>query len=291
MVARIQATVIERLYSGVRELLEATAQLEREMQCDIDRVEADQRASARNLLHYLAVRRHDIRALQVELGQLGLSSLGRLEAHVAAGLESVLLALAKMADRPLPPVVTRARPTFFREGDERLARHTDALLGPPRSPDHSVRIMATLPTEAATDYSLVRRLVEAGMTVARINTAHDSIVEWEEMAANVRAAGAERGRGIRVLVDLAGPKLRTGAIMPGPEVAHVKPKRDERGLVTEPASVRLCSGQGTTPVARPDDGLVDLPVDATLLSNAQVGDLIVLRDTRGKRRELEVSAR
>src|SRR5262245_39762797 len=208
MVARIQATVIERLYSGVRELLEATAQLEREMQCDIDRVEADQRASARNLLHYLAVRRHDIRALQTELGQLGLSSLGRLEAHVAAGLESVLLALARMADRPLPPVVTRARPTFFREGDERLSRHPEALLGPPSSAGYTVRIMVTLPTEAATDYALVSRLVAAGMNVARINTAHDGPAQWEEMAANVRAAAAEHRRGVRVFLDLAGPKLR-----------------------------------------------------------------------------------
>jgi pyruvate kinase len=288
MAARIQPTVVERLYGGVRELLEAATQLEREMQEDIDRVPADQRASARNLLHYLAVRRHDIRALQLELGQLGLSSLGRLEAHVAAGLESVLLALARMSDRPLPPVVMRARPTFFREGDERLSRHTEALLGPPRSADYTVRIMVTLPTEAATDYALVCRLVAAGMNVARINTAHDSPSQWEEMAANVRAAAAEQRRGVRVLLDLAGPKLRTGAIVPGPEIVHVKPKRDERGVVVEPAMLRLCSSYSAGSSA---EGLTNLPVSDDVVASARVGDQILLRDAPGRRRQLVLSAR
>ena len=34
-------------------------------------------ASAKNLMHYLALRRHDIRRLQSKLASLGLSSLGR----------------------------------------------------------------------------------------------------------------------------------------------------------------------------------------------------------------------
>ena len=40
------------------------------------------RLSARNLLHYLAMRRRDLRTLQAELAALGLSSLGRAEACV-----------------------------------------------------------------------------------------------------------------------------------------------------------------------------------------------------------------
>ena len=40
------------------------------------------RASARNLLHYIAMRRQDLRALQANLAALGLSSLGRAETSV-----------------------------------------------------------------------------------------------------------------------------------------------------------------------------------------------------------------
>ncbi|MDR3722447.1 MAG: hypothetical protein P4L00_12665, partial [Candidatus Acidoferrales bacterium] len=45
-------------------------------------VRPEHRASAANLIHYLALRRHDIRQLQSQLAALGLSSLGRTEPHV-----------------------------------------------------------------------------------------------------------------------------------------------------------------------------------------------------------------
>ena len=189
---RYQPEVLRRLHDGVRELWESTAALERDLAADLERVAPQSRASARNLVHYLAVRRHDIRSLQVQLGHLGLSSLGRIEAHVTAGLESVLLALSRIADKPLPAVATRSRPTFFREGDELLARHTDALLGPART-DRQVRIVVTLPTEAAWSYGLVRELVAAGMDVARVNAAHDDPAAWERMVGNVRAAEVSGG--------------------------------------------------------------------------------------------------
>ena len=46
--------------------------------------------SAENLLHYLALRREDIRPLQDRLTRLGLSSLGRVEPHVLATINAVL---------------------------------------------------------------------------------------------------------------------------------------------------------------------------------------------------------
>jgi len=49
--------------------------------------------SARNLLHYLALRRHDLRHLQDQLTALGLSSLGRAEAHVLSTVEALLAVL------------------------------------------------------------------------------------------------------------------------------------------------------------------------------------------------------
>src|SRR6516164_4174458 len=50
--------------------------------------------SARNLAHYLALRRHDLRSLQQALVPLGVSSLGRCEAHVLATLDAVIATLA-----------------------------------------------------------------------------------------------------------------------------------------------------------------------------------------------------
>jgi pyruvate kinase len=79
-----------------------------------------------------------------------------------------------------------------------------------------VRIVVTLPTAAADDYGLVRKMLEAGMDCARINTAHDDETAWEAMAENVRRARRDLGVSCRILVDLPGPKLRTGeAVAPG----------------------------------------------------------------------------
>jgi len=70
----------------------------------IDQTHPQHRDSAHNLLHYLAVRRHDLRPLQQRLADLGLSSLGGAEAHVLASLDAVLAMLACPQDeqRPLP---------------------------------------------------------------------------------------------------------------------------------------------------------------------------------------------
>ena len=60
------------------------------------------RESARNLLHYLAFRRFDLRRDQAELAHLALSSLGRSEGHVLYNLDSVLGWLDRARPRPDP---------------------------------------------------------------------------------------------------------------------------------------------------------------------------------------------
>ena len=72
--------------------------------------------------------------------------------------------------------------------------------------------MATLPTEAAFDAALVDALVTNGMDVARINCAHDDQNIWRHMAGRVRDAAARKGRTVPILMDIAGPKIRTGRV-------------------------------------------------------------------------------
>lgn len=72
--------------------------------------------------------------------------------------------------------------------------------------------MATLPMEAASDASLVRRLMEAGMDCPRINCAHDDADAWLRMIENIRATERRLQRSCRILMDLAGPKCRIEAV-------------------------------------------------------------------------------
>ena len=165
-------------------------------------------ASAHNLSAYLALRRRDLRPLQVELMGLGLSSLGRLEGRVLANLDAVAWALDHLRGRGGAP---RVLPERFWQGQATLGRNTDRVFGP-RSTQRRVRIIVTLPSEAADDPALTLALLAAGADVCRINCAHDDPAAWARMADHVRAASARTGRHARILMDLAGPKVRTGAV-------------------------------------------------------------------------------
>ena len=54
--------------------------------------------------------------------------------------------------------------------------------------------MVTVPSEAATDYELVRDLFAGGMNCMRINCAHDNQEAWSGMLANLRKAQKEIGQ-------------------------------------------------------------------------------------------------
>ena len=174
----------------------------------MNRTDSTYRKSASNLTDYIALRHRDVRDLQRELAELGLSSLGRAEAHVMATLDSVLAAVHGLAGRSWshsPPGL------HFREGNKLLREHTEALLGP-APPNRAVRIMVTMPGEAASDYQLVRELVARGMNCMRINCAYDDRQAWVAMAEHLKRARHELGKACRISMDLAGPKLRVGRI-------------------------------------------------------------------------------
>ena len=159
-----------------------------------------------NFAGYLAMRRIDLRPLQTALMPLGLSSLGRCEARVLPNITAVVDALAAQCGENVrrPPTTARA---FFR--GERLLRAETARVFGPANAERAVRIMVTLPSEAAEDGDFIAALVHAGMDAARINCAHDDADAWLKMAGHVRAAEQHSGRKCIVYADLAGPKIRT----------------------------------------------------------------------------------
>lgn len=241
-------------------------------------------ASARNLAHYLALRRTDLRPLQERLAWVGVSSLGRAETHVLANLDKVLGILHRLVGRPWTPHV-RDEPVGFNSGRALLERHAADLLGPP-PPERAVRIMVTLPSEAASDFGLARRLVAAGMDIARINCAHDDAAAWEAMAEHVRRAAGAVGRPVRILMDLAGPKLRTGPIAAGPAVVKVRPARDAYGRVLAPARLVLRAA-GTDDTGDGAEHALHAP--AEWLARLHAGDRVDCTDARGAERSFRVA--
>lgn len=237
--------------------------------------------SARNLLHYLCLRRHDLRSLQLRLAALGLSSLGRAEPDVLTSVNAVLGVLSCLCGS-----VGSGMPTVdFATGQRLLAQHTLDLLGP-ASPGRDTRIMVTMPSEAARDFVLVRDLLQQGMDCMRINCAHDDANAWLRMIEHLRRAEQLVGRSCKVVMDLAGPKLRTGPLEPGPAVVRVRPVRDEFGRVKAPA--RLWLTADCAPCGAPSAANAVLPVPAAFLSQLCEGDRLQLSDARDARRSMTV---
>jgi pyruvate kinase len=243
------------------------------------------RQSARNLLQYLAFRRRDLRSIQDRLAELGLSSLGRAESHVLATVEAVIGALHRSGDNPAMEHSNGGPPIDFAEGRRLLEQHTKDLLGPAHH-GRTVRIMVTMSTEAAEDYRIIHNLLHAGMNCMRINCAHDGVEAWSRMITHLRRAEKTLGRQCKILMDLGGPKLRTGALEPGPSVVKWRPNRDEYGRVTGAARIWLTPED--QPAPSPTAADCCLPVSRKWLSRLKRGDEIKFEDCRGSGRTMNV---
>lgn len=239
--------------------------------------------SAQNLLHYLALRSHELRDVQLALIERGLSSLGILEAHTLATLNSVIAALECL--HGCTPSVAPIAPIHVTESQQLLEQASCSLFGK-RPSQREARIMVTMPTEAADGHKLLSDLLEAGMDVMRINCAHDNADTWQQMIGNLRLAESQTHTLCKTQLDLAGPKLRTGALGAAGRVLKLKPVRDLFGQVQTPARVWL--------IPPGDDAVThDIPsltVSGDVLAETRIGDSILLNDTREANRELTIVA-
>jgi len=247
------------------------------------RIQGHHKSSAKNLIHYLAFRTMDIRNLQFELTELGLSSLSRPERKVMASINILLKRLYEMLDQSWDSEFNL--PVDFKDSKEIYETNIENLLGPKPS-TRRARIMVTLPTEAAWNYELVEQLLENGMNCARINCAHDNEEIWQGIISNIKRAETELGKPCLISMDLAGPKLRTEGIEPDPVVQRAKPIRNEFGQVVESAKVVFYSPEDIQNL--PEDLAVLIPVSTSCLEAAEAGDTIQLKDARESRRKLRL---
>jgi len=265
--------------AGVREALgalrEAIEHEEARQRARIDKALPKHLQSAQNLAHYLALRRRDIRRLQLELAGLGLSSLGRCEGHVR---DTVLRLCGWLAGEG----GGAARDELDRAKAEALLHHNTAALLGKRPADRHVYIMVTAPDGADATASWADSLLEAGVDVLRINGAHEGPREWAALAQTFKARAALRGRPGRVFVDLPGPKLRTDIRLMEETVLHLPRHKDRLGRTVEPTRVLLVPEY---------QGGAQIAVPAAWLSELEAGDTLVMDDSAGRERMLTVRER
>ena len=123
------------------------------------------------------------------------------------------------------------------------------------------KIVATLgPTSSS--YERIRELVESGMDVARLNLSHGSYDDHAAVYEHVRRASDAVGRGVGVLIDLQGPKIRLGTFADQPPLLTA----GDRFIIT---TERV-----------PGDGLIASTTYAGLPGDVSAGDTILIDDGR-----------
>lgn len=247
--------------------------------------------SALNLAYYMALRRQDLRPLQDRLVQAGLSSIGHGESYVLTNLDRIIDILDRavsQSDNSSLSINLDLRP-MDEEGARLLTQRIERLFGP-KPEERTVRIMVTMPSEAAWNYPLVKALLEQGMDCARINCAHDNPEVWKAMVDNIRRAAGKADRSCKVLMDLAGHKVRTGPIASAPAIKRIKVRRDIYGNVVSPTKILL--GNQSEPleqgVALPELVNYHFNLPDELHNQLALGDRLYFTESRGKKRYLEM---
>ena len=97
--------------------------------------------------------------------------------------------------------------------------------------------MVTLDSTNIRQPELLELLLRGGMDIARINCAHDTRKEWKMLIDSIRNAEqrlVQRGQGIgrkcRIMMDLAGPKIRTGPMKTEVRLLKIPVPKDSRGM-------------------------------------------------------------
>lgn len=169
---------------------------------EIGQVRPSQTASAVNLVQYLSLRGEDIRTLQDELHAFGLSSLTSSESHILRQAQAILQRLGQ-ALRP-----EEISPCDYHMGRGLIDTRARQLFGTKKN-EAIPYLMVTYDVEFVDNYSLIQKLLEAGMNIARINCAHDNEEIWKNMIDLTTMASEKTGIPCKIYMDIAGPKMRT----------------------------------------------------------------------------------
>lgn len=155
--------------------------------------------SAINLLQYLHLRQQDLRVIQDQLHEEGLSALSNCETHIHFQLQQVI--------RNLGGTIAAASNINGSVGSELLNQHAMQLFGI-INPDDLPATMVTLDGKWKDDDQKFENLMTHGMQVARINCAHDDEKIWLQLIDQIHKASLKTLLPCKIYMDLSGPKFR-----------------------------------------------------------------------------------
>ncbi|GFP81088.1 plastidial pyruvate kinase 4 chloroplastic [Phtheirospermum japonicum] len=251
-------------------------------------------ASATNLLHYLALKSLDTEQIKEELSSIGLLNLETVNTHVLSSLSACIETLTSSTSDSHLGINIFNKTSGSKKSDlgitamtKRASSNRNQLLGKLQG-QKTTHIMVTVGQEVVENDTHITDLINLGTTIFRINCAHGNPEIWSKIISMVRKSAGLLEKPCRILMDLAGPKLRTGRFKDGPCVVKISPKRNAFGSTVRGAQIWLTRhGAGPPPPHLFPD--VILQVDGPdFLNNLEVDDSVRFSDARGKRRNLTI---
>eukprot|EP00262_Sarcandra_glabra_P002876 TRINITY_DN13268_c0_g1_i1.p1 TRINITY_DN13268_c0_g1~~TRINITY_DN13268_c0_g1_i1.p1 ORF type:complete len:771 (-),score=101.70 TRINITY_DN13268_c0_g1_i1:125-2437(-) len=254
-------------------------------------------ASAKNLIHFVALQSLDVHQLKEDLSSIGLLNLETVNSYVLA---SIIAGIQMLENLSLNSVSSRGNPDSMAikvdNSEEftistmkkKASLHMESLFGSLQD-GRTAHIMVTVGKESTHSETLISDLLKAGANVIRINCAHDDPGVWSEIIRRVKNSSQMLEKPCRILMDLAGPKLRTGQLKAGPNVMKISPKKDAKGSVILPAQVWLSyAGSGPPPAHFSPDAILFLD-DQNFLRKLEVDGVLRFSDVRGRKRTLKIA--
>jgi len=158
-----------------------------------------------NMQDFLSLKKFDLTMLQQALVNIGFSSLERSHFYLLYTIEKQLEALALLLGKPPVGISEESTPEEVYASMKRRS----TFLKSNNNLENSV--MITLPSPAAEKPDFIQNLAERSIDIVRINTAHDTLVEWKSMAETVQSINqsTRQNNPLKIYVDMAGPKIRT----------------------------------------------------------------------------------
>lgn len=241
-------------------------------------VDKEYQLSSVNLFNYLILRSFDMRKLHDDLSDLGISSIRTAEGYVFTKVQNVLKILNLLQEKKWEGN-QKIKQISYKKSKKLLRRHANELFNR-SSQKNFTEIMVTMPDEAAENLDLITDLVESGMEIARINLGHGNISLWKKMIKNIHLARKKTKRPIKIYMDLAGPKIRTGAIAAKTKKGNIKNfirlKEGEHLILTKRKvnGRNVVYGKGNN-VLKPAKVSVLLP---QIIDDIQIGDPVFFDD-------------
>lgn len=167
-----------------------------------------------NLLAFLSLKEKITPSITNELVERGLFPLPQSHTHVLYTISQILKLMthpgipSKNLIFPTPKV---ARNIIEERSERMLGQKWNGL---------QASIMVTLDAKMIHEEMLMEQLLQNGMTIARINCAHNHEQIWghiirtlRRVETKLREEGKYEGRSCKIFMDLGGPKVRVGQLL------------------------------------------------------------------------------